>query len=346
MYKFKILKLIILLATFLMMPFLVWAETPTITNVSGTIANGQILTIAGTNMVDETKAGWDENFSTYPAEYGFEDALYPYGFHLFTGGGDFPPYFDTTIHLMGNKSVAAHVYGRSGCSPNCGSASMSTTPAGNVSDMHVRWYARFNGNPWPDHYIKQLGFQPQSGALQYVMLNDGNGAVSYFDGNAYNPKINVNPVFQNNRWYCFEAETHNLDKSFKLWIDGKLTVTGTALSSVSASYLPFLIVNYSTVSAVADFYEWWDNFAYGENSRIYPSSTIEISGDGGITWKWQSPTLLSDTSIDVSVELPALTFANYKLRVINNLQENSAIYDLVSFSDSAPPATPAGLSVM
>jgi hypothetical protein len=65
--------------------------------------------------------------------------------------------------------------------------------------------------------------------------------------------------------------------------------------------------------------QYIDNMAIS-TTRVYPSTIVEISGDGGSTWTYQPPTSLSETSIQITASLPTLTAANYILRVTNNSQ--------------------------
>jgi hypothetical protein len=66
--------------------------------------------------------------------------------------------------------------------------------------------------------------------------------------------------------------------------------------------------------------QYIDNMAIS-TTRVYPSTIVEISGDGGSTWTYQPPTSLSDNSVQVTATLPTLSSANYILRVTNNQQQ-------------------------
>lgn len=343
-----------------MLPFSASAATPTISNVSGTVANGQTLTIMGTNMVQENTSIWDtviKNNATN--DYGFEGTIHTYiangspgwaNAFATTASGAFAPVYDSTTKLQGSQSLKMHVYGNTGCSPNCGGSGMTSYPLDSQSNYYARWYARFNvvNNHWPDNYIKQMQFQPGSGNISGFDIGGNSSIIEYFNGSSFSSTATLSPGLQNNRWYCFEVETHDSPRSFKMWIDNQPVITnGVPAYAVNTSFNNFGIINYDDNpgnGTAPDVTEWWDNFTYGPTSRIYPSSTIEISGDGGTTWKWQPPTNLSDTSIAVSEELPTLTAANYKLRITNNQQQVSSVYTLGS-ADTTPPAAPSGLSV-
>lgn len=89
------------------------AATPTISNVSGTIATGQTLTITGSTMVDENKTNWGTAYKS-GTKYGFEGSSY-------TSDGyyeapDYTPQergYDSTVKLMGSKSFKGRIYGNS-----------------------------------------------------------------------------------------------------------------------------------------------------------------------------------------------------------------------------------------
>jgi hypothetical protein len=102
---------------------------------------------------------------------------------------------------------------------------------------------------------------------------------------------------------------------------------------------------YASANVPIDLTQWIDNFAYGSTDRIYPFSITEISGDGGSTWKYQPPTVLSDTLIAVIAELPTKTASNYLLRVTNNQQQTSSTFNLSGTADTTAPSAPSGLGV-
>jgi len=348
--KNRVVTILFLLVAFLMLPFSASAVTPMISSVSGTVANGQTLTISGTNMVQENTANWDSNFSTYPNMYGFEGSVPPMGGTIADGyevpnGNGFAIVYDTSTKLSGNQSMKMHVYGNHGGVPNDGSSGMGTYPHSSTV-QYWRYYARFHAvnNIWPDNYTKQYGLQGST--IWYTDLRGGGQpsgsppGVEVFFGSSFTAAA-ATPLV-NDRWYLFEG--YATSGVYQEWIDNQLVYSGTPSTAFSAGITIFGIINYATTDNVADLTEWMDDYAYGSTGRIYASSLIEISGDGGSTWKYQPPTALSDTSIGVSEELPTLTAANYKLRITNNLQQTSATYTLGS-ADTTPPAAPSGLSV-
>src|SRR5579884_2031858 len=135
----------------------VYAVTPTISNVSGSLQTGQILTITGSNMINEDMTNWDPYFTAHPTAYGFEGASPSADSYCAVGpcGG----VYDTTVKLMGNQSIKFNTHGASGANPpadNLTSYNAMSVSAGN--NKWYRFYARWNlvSGSWPTNYIKML----------------------------------------------------------------------------------------------------------------------------------------------------------------------------------------------
>ncbi|HLD90563.1 MAG TPA: fibronectin type III domain-containing protein, partial [Patescibacteria group bacterium] len=154
------------------------------------------------------------------------------------------------------------------------------------------------------------------------------------------PSLNL----QNDRWYCIEGAWLS-PGTYKLWVDGVLLVdTSPGVSMPDNAYPQWGIINFRSNSVYADISQNIDNLAFGHTSRIYPSSIIEISGDGS-NWKYQEPVLLSDTSSQIKVNLSGVTGTSYRVRVTNNAQQTSAVYTIGGGGggDTQAPSVPAGL---
>ena len=372
--KTKMKRILILALTSTLFSISALAATPTISSVSGTVSTGQTLTITGANLVNETatNANWDTAFQGNSKMYGFESAvssgtalqMYPGNDNWYLCNNS-PPgsqpsgainndcRFAASPKLAGSLSMSCRVYGGKSMQTNDGGSGFSAYPGSTSGNFYFRYYARYhtnNGN-YPDVYTKMTVTQPSgSGNMWYLdwagasagqtpsELTTKYGAVS-----GPEPALKL----QNDRWYCFEGAWLS-PGTYKLWVDGKLLVdTSPGVSMPDNAYPQWGIINFRSNSVYADFNEWLDNLAFGHTSRIYPSSVIEISGDNQLTWKWQPPISLSDTSIAVTSELPALTAANYLLRVTNNAQQISAVYTLSGGGgggDTQAPSVPAGLA--
>lgn len=341
-----------------------FAATPTITNVTGTVATGQTLTITGTNLMNENTSSWDANFANNSAMYGFEGSLPPSGGTIVSGWAMEPGAsssnvtYDTSTKLSGNQSLMMTISGT--CSgSSCGNAGMMSYPASSQSTQYWRYYCYFNavGNLWPSNFMKQYGLQPgYGGAIDYMDIGSGptgGGAPTTFNiapsGQDYSVTIPNPPGMVNGRWYLFEGQ--EVGGTWQWWMDNKLIFTGSIGGTPTISIVPFGIINYGGQYNDVNLTEWMDNYAYGASNRIYASSLIEISGDGGSTWVYQPPISLSDTSVSIAVEsLPTLTAANYILRVTNNTQlvaaaGNTATAGGVTYNLSGSGVTDASSSI-
>jgi len=346
--------MIFLLAIILLFSVEANAATPTVTYVAGTVTNGQTLTISGANMINENNTLWDSKFQSISAMYGFESAVssgtalqtWPEtdGYHL--GPNSAPAgepdgsiamdcKFESTVKLAGNMAMNCRV--RGGTNPgenNDGGSAVQVYPGSTSGNFYFRYYTRYrtnNGN-YPDNYTKMTVTQPAgSGAMWYLDLEGAMpgqlpSALTTKYGSISGPSPSLN--LQNNRWYCIEGIWLS-PGTYQLYVDGiRLVNVSPGVAMPDNAYPQFGIINFASTSVVADINQWLDNLAFGHTGRIYPSSTIEISGDGGLTWKWQPPTSLSETSITVTAELPTLSVGAYRLRVKNYLQEVSAVYTM------------------
>jgi hypothetical protein len=89
----------------------IYAATPSVSSVSGSIATGQMLTVTGSNLVAEDKTNWDTNFIGDTG--GFEGTNIVADGYTFPSSGElpWPPIYDLSVKLMGNQSVKFHIEG-------------------------------------------------------------------------------------------------------------------------------------------------------------------------------------------------------------------------------------------
>jgi hypothetical protein len=310
-------------------PLMVNAATPTIANVSGTVQTGQILTVTGSNLINENKANWVSFFSTNANAYGFEGASPTADFYC-----DLGPCFgtyDSSVKLMGNKSIKFHSEGSaSSCDgPGvCGNYNAFNSGVSNGS--WTRFYSRWNlvNGSWPDTHVKMFydlsnyyvqPSQTSNGALpSQILIKLGNAT--------YYPNIPSGQL-QNNRWYLFEVylSTSNI----QVWLDGVQIYSGAPADSDSSNLLLFGLINVGSAKAFS-LDNWMDNLATS-TSRIYASSTIEISNSatyGSGTKVYQEPVYLSDGSVQIKANLSGLGSGPYYLWVTNNSQARSTAYSL------------------
>ena len=338
----RILKIFPFLLTLLMLPTLAFTGTPTISNVTGTVATGQILTITGANMVQEDKTNWDSFYRTGTA-YGFEGSNYSSdGYSIGTGnpGGT----YDASVKILGNQSVKFYLANATTCVPNV-SASLHAPPQ-SASGYWMRGYIRYNmpDNVWPDNHLKLFGAQTNT-MLAYLQPTSWGSPtdqwVATLNGVGY---VANNPTgtFQNNRWYL--VEINQSSTAYTVYIDGQQILSQAFSMTGTPTSWEFGIINACVTNSPIT--NWIDGMALS-SSRINAASKVEVSGNGS-TWKHQEPVYLSDTSVQFKLDLSGLTGTNYQLRVTNSGQTTSAAYNFSGGGgggDTTPPSAPRGLSV-
>lgn len=328
---------------------------PSVSGVSGTLNNGQTLTIIGSYLVDEDKTNWASEYKN-GTMYGFEGTSY-----IADGYADAPDDnpqergYDSDVKLMGSKSFKGRIYGTSS-GTNHSSGIYVDNNIG--TDLYVRLYSRWKstgaGSKWPESHIKMLDVQGDGGVWQCYLQPDA------IDGGAILP-TQINMVYggqnhlygvanflQEDRWYCMEARFKSSSPAnFTAWVDG------VQIDSVSPSvdgpwqYILFNMINARGFTNL-NLSNWTDNFTIS-SSRIYPSSKIEIGNSSNYTTAtkvYQEPLYLSDGSVQIKADLAGLGSGPYYLWVTNNKQERSAVYNLSGSTDETAPSTPSGLSVL
>ena len=338
MIKYSKINIFFLLAAFLMLPGFAFAAMPTISNVTGTVATGQTLTITGTNMVQEDTANWDSYYKTGTA-YGFEGSSFGAdGYTSGNGGGT----YDSSRKIMGKQSVKFYLANATTCVPNVsasGDAPLSST------SYWMRAYVMYNmpNNVWPDNHLKLFGAQTNT-MLAYLQPasygSPSNQWVATLNGNPYYVS-NPSGTFQNNRWYL--VEINQTSNTYTVYVDRQQILSQSFSMTGNPVAWEFGIINACTTNSPIT--NWIDGMALS-SSRIYAASTIEISGNGS-TWKYQEPVYLSDTSVQFELDLSGLSGTNYQVRVTNNQQQKSATYSLTGGGggDTTAPAAPSGLTV-
>jgi len=307
-----------------LLPAIASATTPTITNVTGTVSTGQTLTIAGLNLLDEDNTNWANlsssihgpNFQS--TDYGFEGPSTDYCY-----GGTCNGVYSTSIKLMGSNSMMfsqSGAHGQCGESPSCAISHESFPLA--MDNHYGRAYVRYDNTSgvWPSIAWKNIDVQAGTNNVYFQWDASGSAptrALVNIGGNNYFGNI-PSGAMQSGRWYCIEWMYSASTGTATEWIDGQQIVTHSMTSS-GQGYLDFGMVNIQGTTSGWAMQQYIDNMAIS-TTRVYPSTIVEISGDGGTTWTYQPPTSLSETSIAITANLPTLTAANYILRVTNNGQ--------------------------
>ena len=352
----RILEIPFLLATFLILPSFVFAATPTISNVTGTVATGQTLTITGTNMVQDNQSSW-LNVSNGPnfqgTAYGFEGSS-PAADGYCSSSGCSGQAYDTTVKLMGNKSLDFHLSGASNDS-NPGRIGASDSFFFSISNYYGRFYFRYDvaNNIWPTVELKLSGTLSPAGYV-YVnpVANNGNAPtqIRYVDpsGVGY-PGALPGGALVSGRWYCLEWSVFP-GNNVTIWVDNQ-QVLSAPLGSFTPQFYEFGPINLGGTPSNFDMHNRFDAMAFKTSGRVYPASIIEISNNatyGSGAKVMQEPLSLSDGSIQIKANLTGLGSGPYYLWVTNNGQARNATgYNLSGGGggDTTPPSAPRGLSV-
>src|SRR6266516_2760708 len=349
------------------LPVFAFAVTPILSSVLGTVQQGQTLTLTGTSMVQEDQSSWVSFFQNHPDASGFEGAgtLSSMGYDTANDAGWA---IDTSIKLMGtnyrrnhssgevihglNGSTSEHgaefnIYGAS----DMGSASAST-------DVWFRMYLRVAvgaDGQWPHFYgggdgdFKIMGLWTDSvlgfWASLDVPFNSPPDTPSGIRLTPYNkPNFHSSgPTLVENRWYCVEikAPVNSNNHVWQIYVDGALVFNqdlGQGISFGGSQHYGFFTNWYST-SPTFDQYIWTDGIAVKNNGRVRPASVVEIGNSSNYataTKVYQAPEFLSDTSLQIKVNLTGLGAGPYFLWVTNNRGERSLAFGLSSSPLPAP----------
>ncbi|MBI5549765.1 MAG: hypothetical protein HY901_38245, partial [Deltaproteobacteria bacterium] len=297
------------------------------------------------NMVQDSQATWDGFFGEHPNAYGFE-GLSPAsdGYHeLGATGGTYV----TDVQLMGTKSFKFHSQGAWPAGPGGLGNHAAIDPRGtrgDSGDLWIRFYCRWNliAGAWPTNYLKVIDSQGGPVNQYYLDIAGASGGQPQNFNATYDSAAHDSPIpggaLKNNRWYTIELHWKSTTpRAYELWVDGVQLERATPSMNSTVQYLLFGIINLAGTQSSFSLDSWFDGLAFGP-SRVYPASTIEVSGDG-VDWKYQEPMKLSDTSAQIKLDLTGLTGTSYRLRVTNNQQQTSAVYILSGGSVDALPPT-------
>jgi len=348
------------------LPVFAFAVTPILSSVLGTVQQGQTVTITGTSMVQEDRSGWVSFFQNHTDASGFEGAgnLSSMGYDT---AHDADWTIDTSIKLMGTKSLRNHSSGeRIHSPPNLpqhgaefnifGASDMGSASA--TTDVWFRMYLRVDesagSGEWPHEYgggngdFKIIGLW-SSGLGFWASLDvptnsppDSPSGIKLTPNNKPNSHSS-GPTLVGNRWYCVEikAPVDSNNHVWQIYVDGALVFNqdlGQGISFGGNQHYGFFTNWYST-SPTFDQSIWTDGLAVKNNSRIGPASLIEIGNSSNYataTKVYQAPEFLSDTSLQIKVNLTGLGAGPYFLWVTNNRGERSLALGLTSSTLPAP----------
>lgn len=340
------LKSVILILCFLSFGSTVYATTPSISGVTGTIQTGQTITITGTTLLDENRANWvkGESHEKGLGASAVADGWYADG----TMDGSNSYYSDQILFGSGSHSLRATMQRPSGESCPSTQYGQSIYQASGGVYTRMYFYVDSNFDALLDNiaYCKWNRFW-RSESPNYLSDTEFNGswpnALNNYLVDSTEQALTVYSAFSRiplQRWVCLETYWDNANRRLYNYLDG--ISLGYVQATVTATPNAWMIgpINACPLAAGVTSQVWFTGFA-SSSSRIYPSATIEI-GNGSnystATKIRQAPTSLTDTSIQISADLSGLGGGPYYLWVTNNRQERSAAYALSGGSgDTTPP---------
>jgi hypothetical protein len=322
------------------------AAQPVISNVTGTINTGQILTITGANMVNEDITKWSSFFTIHPTASGFEGTSPASDGYGHTIGNSIDPVYDTNIRLMGSKSIKFSQMGASASNQTSYITARGILRTG-IGDIWIRFYAKWVwSGAWAKSHIKMIDtfgipgqralqnyFQPSAGLARNMILRSAGGMISG------TPTPNNDTIYypipgglSQDKWYEFELHFKNDVAPYIAdgWMDGTKIITSVPKVGNNIGGLMLGLVNMINTDPNSVLYHYWDGFATS-TSRVYPASMVEISNNstyGQGTVKYQEPIYFSDSSIQFKADFTGLGGGSSYLWVTNNRQERSSPYYL------------------
>lgn len=328
---------------------------PSITTVTGTISQGQTMTISGTFLMNENNTNWLAAFKS-GTKYGFEGASYTADNYAKAGidGTEGTYAYDSTVKLAGSKSYKSRLVAGQRC------AGLTThddyLPVGTYDVYfrgYFRWHSAGSSVKWPDTFLKMLASEGYDGSFEdqmYFQPAMPGDSVTYpsqmnmqYDSTPHN--INVSNFLMDGRWYCMEARfKHSSPAHFTVWVDGvQIGDAAAGAGSVGQiGWIAFNMINQNTgVSGDYDMTCWSDNVTLS-TSRVYPSCMVEVGNSptyNAATVVKQALTSISDTSVAFTLDVTGLGTGPYYVWVTDNRQaRNGTPYQLGSSSGSAPVA--------
>lgn len=316
--------------------------TPTVSNVSGTIATGQTLTITGTNMVNLNTTNWlaalTNNQGSFETAFAAADLPNADGWVMADGS---PTQTRTSaIKLFDANSYLSHHAGAEAA--NHTSMFYNSSFAATSPPLYVGLYVRMDlsggDGSYPDNYRKIIGFYGGTPANRAFVDWNGNAGSAFtqikitnaVDGTAYGAI--PGGVFLQNRWWWVEAKVPSgAPNNHQVWLNNSevINVNWTVSPDGTAADLEFDI-NHCCTGAGYDCNNYMDGLVVS-TARILPASVIEIGNNSDYataTKVYQFPELLSNTSNQCICDLTGLGAGPYWMWVTNNLNERSAAFSL------------------
>lgn len=368
MKELKLLIFLLLVIHTIMASTYAYPATPTILNVRGTVATDRIISISGVNLMNLNTTNWlksENNASFEGADSFIKEAANADGWiwNPAECGADKNGQYTKDVKLIGNKA-ALLINDCCNCPSTiscCGNRLLTYNMDGRSSGYYAGYF-RYSGSKWPSGYLKfilvathgngLIYFQPwgwtnstSTGKITEYFLRDNGGSDVY---GTFSPPKNIGL----NEWHHFELYIqYTLPKRIDAWIDGQLIGSINPNSSGPTLYWDEIgFPNLNGFVAPDWIAIYMDMIAYS-SSRIYPASKIEVSNNsfyGQGVVRWQEPLKISDTEIQIKLDLAGLGTGPYYLWITNNRQERSTAFPLSKAvgNDSDLPSIPAGLKII
>jgi hypothetical protein len=326
--------------------------TPVIAGVAGTLTNGSLVTISGTQLNAERKAGWDSFFVNHPNAWSFEGTDFRADGYT-QPGGDPGGVYDSSVRILGNKSVK---FRSTVTNPNCATAGIGYSslivPNTLSSDVWLRVYVRYNRiSNFPSNYTKMLYALGAGYYFQPAGVSAGANPTSMnatYDGTSH-PIPVPSGSLANGRWFAVELHWKPTPpKAYEVYWDGVLVHSGQPTDARSdLGSILFGIVNACGTTSW-DIENWMDGLALA-TSRIYPSAIVEVGNNPNYSSAQrniQELTTISDSQVVFRLNTSGLGAGPFYVWVRNNTQATSVAFPLAGGTTLPVPAAPTNVRVI
>lgn len=336
-----------------------------ITNVTGTMSNGNTITIDGNSLMNQSTTGWDSFFTADSNRWSFEgtsstgDGYTDLSIDS-TPNGTVTRGYSTARKLFGSKSYLARCAQTAGSYPDpvgdqIGGASYYTCNKRQSGGADVTFYTRLygywenNGGNWTD-ILKWIFFQSFT-AYEPVLFQPKNGGGSVptqwtiKDQRHTNGFAGVNvgsgiAAFAVGKWHCVELQmTHSAtvaNQYLRVWVNNQ-SIHEVPVSDAGWTdegrhdAMEFGIINTWHSSGNYDVNCYNDGLAMG-TQRINPACIIELADNSvyaSATKRWQFPVAISDSQVQFVYDDTGLSGGSRYVFVTDNQGNRSSGFQVV-----------------
>lgn len=290
-------------------------DAPSVSNVSGTVATGNALTITGSQLIHRNTAGWDSSITETISN--LEGA----SFAAMNWNVDGSPTLETSGGVLGGKRWHWNPSGAR-VHPAQHVGRIYKTDASLTGVMYAAMYVAVDmttdgDGSWPDNYIKVISHYDYSvGGGELVSLNfaanSGSKPVALQIVNASDSNTNSSAIsIVENQWHHLEVKfPWSSPYNMQAWWDGEevLNSNRSGASDDDATNIEFF-ENHGDTGAGYNAH-WYADGLVISSSRIYPASKVEIGNSSNYdtaTKIHQPPTSLADGSVEVTCDVDGIT---------------------------------------